>query len=336
MIDPIDHGPATDTPQSWIDWTSDRQRLASDPASSAWVSANAGSGKTHVLTQRVIRLLLAGCRPSAILCLTYTKAAASEMSSRVFDRLAEWATLPDNDLGDRVAAIEGKMPDRIKLAEARRLFAKALETPGGLKIQTIHAFCEALLHQFPLEANVAGHFSVLDDRAATTLLAEARRSLLTAVSTEGDTDLAQSLAYVLDLADESGLESLLTAIIANRSALRAFLIDAKQADGIDAQLRQAMQIDAGETEETAAAAFWPLPGLSGLSLDTYLTLADEVGGSRVIDVAYALREAKRQTDSVRRMEFIEAALLTAKGEKNPMPMSSTRACRNPHPISSTR
>lgn len=141
-IDPIDAGPAADTPESWIDWTSARQRLASDPASSAWVSANAGSGKTHVLTQRVIRLLLAGCRPSAILCLTYTKAAASEMSSRVFDRLAEWATLPDSDLKDRITAIEGKVPDRIKLAEARRLFAKALETPGGLKIQTIHAFAK--------------------------------------------------------------------------------------------------------------------------------------------------------------------------------------------------
>ncbi len=314
-IEIVDHGPASDTPESWIDWTSNRQRLASDPASSAWVSANAGSGKTHVLTQRVIRLLLAGCRPSAILCLTYTKAAASEMSSRVFDRLAEWVTLPDGDLSDRIAAIEGRMPDRIKIAEARRLFAKALETPGGLKIQTIHAFCEALLHQFPLEANVAGHFSVLDDRAATTLLAEARRSLLTAVSTEGDTELAKALAYVLDLADESGLESLLSAIISNRSALRAFLLSARQSGGIDARLRQAIRIEAGETEETAAAGFWPLPGLSGLALDTYLALADEVGGSRVIDVAYALREARRQTAPLRRMEFIEAALLTAKGEK---------------------
>src|SRR5690606_24415093 len=106
----------------------------------------------------VIRLLLSGCRPSAILCLTYTKAAASEMSNRVFERLAEWATLPDETLTEKVATIEGRRPDPATLREARRLFARALETPGGLKIQTIHAFCEALLHQFPLEANVAGHF----------------------------------------------------------------------------------------------------------------------------------------------------------------------------------
>ncbi len=169
-------------PKDWLDWTSTQQGLASDPARSAWVSANAGSGKTHVLTQRVIRLLLAGCRPSAILCLTYTKAAASEMSNRVFERLAEWAILDDDELARRIAEIERREPDAIQLQEARRLFARALETPGGLKIQTIHAFCEALLHQFPLEANVAGHFSVLDDRAAAELMEDARRSLLLAGS----------------------------------------------------------------------------------------------------------------------------------------------------------
>lgn len=309
----IDHGPGQDDPKSWIDWTSAQQTRASDPASSAWVSANAGSGKTHVLTQRVIRLLLAGCRPSAILCLTYTKAAASEMSSRVFDRLADWATLSNADLSDRIAAIEGRVPDLIKLKEARRLFAKALETPGGLKIQTIHAFCEALLHQFPLEANVAGHFSVLDDRAAATLLAEARRTLLTAVSMEADQPLAHALAYVLDIADETGLEALLSAIVSNRNAISAFLDKARQSGGIDATLRAHAGIDAQETEETAAAAYWPLPGLSGLSMDTYLTLADEIGGSRVIDVAYALREAARTTDVFKRVEFIEAALLTSQG-----------------------
>lgn len=310
-----DHGPEIDDPKNWIDWTTRQQTRASDPKSSAWVSANAGSGKTHVLTQRVIRLLLAGCRPSAILCLTYTKAAASEMSSRVFDRLADWATLTDADLGDRITAIEGRVPDAIKLKEARRLFAKALETPGGLKIQTIHAFCEALLHQFPLEANVAGHFSVLDDRAASSLLAEARRSLLTAVSLEHDTPLAQALAYVLDLADETGLEALLSAIIANRNPLRGFLEAASRTGGIDAALRNRASIGPDETQETAAAAFWPLPGLSGLSLDTYLTLSDEIGGSRTHDVSYALREAARERDIFKRIEFIEAALLTAKGEK---------------------
>ncbi len=101
------------------------------------MSANAGSGKTHVLTERVIRLLLEGTDPSKILCLTYTKAAAAVMQNRVFARLSEWAMLPDEDLADRLVKLEGRRPGATRLAVARRLFARALETPGGLKIQTI-------------------------------------------------------------------------------------------------------------------------------------------------------------------------------------------------------
>ena len=197
------------------------QIAAADPSVNVWLVANAGSGKTKVLTDRVARLLLRGTDPQNILCLTYTKAAASEMSNRVFERLAEWATLSDEALSDRVAAIEGRRPDSFKLAEARRLFARALETPGGLKIQTIHAFCEALLHQFPLEANVAGHFSVLDDRAAAVLLADARRTLLTATANEDDRALADAFATVLDIADDTGLEKLISDIVAARGPIPA-------------------------------------------------------------------------------------------------------------------
>ncbi|MEP3673415.1 MAG: UvrD-helicase domain-containing protein, partial [Hyphomicrobiales bacterium] len=135
-----------------------RQATASNPALSAWVGANAGSGKTYVLSRRVIRLLLEGAEPSKILCLTFTKAAAAEMSERVFKALAEWTTAADSDLYNEIVELTGKAPRDEQMREARRLFAKALETPGGLKIQTIHAFCERLLHQFPVEANVAGHF----------------------------------------------------------------------------------------------------------------------------------------------------------------------------------
>src|SRR6266702_3812153 len=115
-----------------------RQAKASDPAVSAWVSANAGSGKTHVLTQRVLRLLLAGCAPGRILCLTFTKAAAANMAERVFQKLSEWTALDDEALAKAIAATgAGEKPD---LNFARKLFARAVETPGGLKIQTLHAF----------------------------------------------------------------------------------------------------------------------------------------------------------------------------------------------------
>lgn len=306
--------PEDDDPIKWIDWTTVQQSLASDPVSSAWVSANAGSGKTHVLTQRVIRLLLSGCRPSSILCLTYTKAAASEMSNRVFQRLSEWTVLSDDELGKRIAGIEGIEPDSLKLAEARRLFAKALETPGGLKIQTIHAFCEALLHQFPLEANVAGHFSVLDDRAASALLAEARRSLLTATSAEDDPELAEAFAHVLDLGDEFGLETLLSDIIANRTAIRRFIAQAERQGGIGLELKRAFGLDPADTEESIAAGYWPLPGLSGLTLDLYLALADQKGGQKVTEVAYGLRMAAREPDVFKRVQYLDQIFLTREGK----------------------
>ncbi|MEK1929249.1 MAG: double-strand break repair helicase AddA, partial [Pararhizobium sp.] len=309
-----DFGPLEPSPQGWLDWTSSKQALASDPARSAWVSANAGSGKTHVLTQRVIRLLLSGCRPSAILCLTYTKAAASEMSNRVFERLAEWVTLDDDALDDRIAAIEGERPDLLKRQEARRLFARALETPGGLKIQTIHAFCEALLHQFPLEANVAGHFSVLDDRASATLLADARRAHLTATASEDDRELTEAFATVLDLADDTGLEKLLTAIVANRTAIQAFLEEANRKGGIDPALRSALGLAPGETSEASIAGFWPLPGLNGVALERYIDIALASGGTKVSEFAEGLRAVTKLANPLQRFNMLRDLFHTQNGK----------------------
>ncbi|PLK70157.1 double-strand break repair helicase AddA [Rhizobium sp. TH135] len=307
----LDELPTGSDPAAWLDWTTLAQSRASHPGQSAWVSANAGSGKTHVLTQRVIRLLLAGARPSSILCLTYTKAAASEMSNRVFERLAEWATLDDRELAKRIAAIEQKEPDRATLAAARRLFAKALETPGGLKIQTIHAFCEALLHQFPLEANVAGHFNVLDDRAAVTVLAEARRLLLTATSTENDASLAEAFSQVLSIADESGLEALIADTVANRHAIRDFRLRAERTGGLDAALRKGLGIGPLESEISRAEEYWPLAGLSGGNFSRYIQLALEKGGEKVRTVAEVLERALVETEPLERAKLLDQAFLTA-------------------------
>ncbi|KQX38597.1 hypothetical protein ASD04_08000 [Devosia sp. Root436] len=154
------------------------QALASHPHWSIWVEANAGSGKTYVLTRRVLRLLLSGVRPQAILCLTYTKAAAAEMRSRVATRLAEWATMEEAALVKELREIEGKdfVPGMVE--RARTLFARALETPGGLKILTIHAFCESVLHRFPLEARVPFDFSVIEDAERKQMVLAAREAVL--------------------------------------------------------------------------------------------------------------------------------------------------------------
>jgi ATP-dependent helicase/nuclease subunit A len=156
----------------WNDATR-AQIAAAAPDTSTWLSANAGSGKTRVLTDRVARLLLDEVKPQHILCLTYTKAAASEMQNRLFKRLGEWAMMEDDALrqGLRDLGVLREIAPE-KLREARTLFAQAIETPGGLKIQTIHSFCASLLRRFPLEAGVSPQFKEIEDRAAELLRAD--------------------------------------------------------------------------------------------------------------------------------------------------------------------
>lgn len=197
-----------------------RQRLASDPNLSAWVGANAGSGKTYVLSRRVIRLLLAGNDPSTILCLTFTKAAASEMSNRVFAELARWTVLDDSELTQILEDLGETRIHAQKLNFARQLFAHALETPGGLKVQTIHAFCERLLQQFPLEANVPGHFEVADDDRQRDLLERAKNTVMQkAVGTsdvDPDNELKQALVALIDTSDDETIDGAVGELLRKR------------------------------------------------------------------------------------------------------------------------
>lgn len=148
---------------------SERQMQAANPAASTWLSANAGSGKTKVLIDRVARLLLSGVAPQHILCLTYTKAAAAEMQNRLFKRLGAWAMMPDEALLQDLSALGDAKALPQHLPKARQLFASAIDTPGGLRIQTIHSFCAMLLRRYPLEAGVSPQFAELDDRAGRLL-----------------------------------------------------------------------------------------------------------------------------------------------------------------------
>src|SRR5258707_11029531 len=168
------------------------QIQSSEPTASAFVAANAGAGKTHVLAERVIRLLLAGVDPAKILCITFTKAAAANMATRVFDWLAEWIGLDDAALDQRLREIGAGKVGPAERARARRLFASALDTPGGLKVQTIHAFCTRLLHQFPFEANVAARFTVLDERAEDELLDRSTMGVLLDAPRQPGTPLAEA------------------------------------------------------------------------------------------------------------------------------------------------
>ena len=221
------------------EYTRARQALASDPRNSAWVSANAGSGTTHVLAQRVIRLLLAGCAPGRILCLTFTKAAAANMAERVFQTLSKWTALDDEALADAIAATGAPRPhERYELDFARKLFARAVETPGGLKIQTLHAFCERVLHAAPFEANVAAGFVVVEDVEQQVLISRARREVL--AGAPHDAGLGAALARV---AQDAGLvfDDLLAQALGRRELFRA------EAPTV---LRAALGLMAGDTAES--------------------------------------------------------------------------------------
>ena len=221
---------------SSISGVSALQHKASNPAASAWVSANAGSGKTYVLTQRVVRLLLKGVAPARILCLTFTKAAAANMSIRVFKTLADWTRLDDEALRRAILNAGADAPDASDLLQARRLFAKTVETPGGLKIQTIHAFCERLLHLFPFEANVAAGFEVIDDRRKTDFMAQARRDTLESAASAPHSLLADSVRILARETGASGFDELLNEALHHRH----LILQSLQGNATSARYRQAL------------------------------------------------------------------------------------------------
>ncbi|HSF96127.1 MAG TPA: double-strand break repair helicase AddA [Thermohalobaculum sp.] len=261
------------------------QIAAADPGVSAWVGANAGSGKTRVLTQRVARLLLQGAEPGRILCLTYTKAAAAEMQNRLFDMLGGWAMAPDDRLGADLAAVAGQdapITDAARLTVARRLFARALETPGGLKIQTIHAFCDGLLRRFPLEAGVSPRFEVLDDRQSALMIADIRAAM--AADAESGTD--RGFDGVVAQLNEGGIDDLIAAILAGRSQFPGA--------GIENRLAAHFGTVARESVEALAAA--ALARLDWEALGPYAARMAE-GGVNDLATAEAISAAKALRDS---------------------------------------
>jgi ATP-dependent helicase/nuclease subunit A len=268
------------------------QARASDPSASAWVSANAGSGKTHVLVQRVLRLLLGGAPPSRILCLTFTKAAAANMAERVFKTLAQWTRLSDEDLAAAIAEAGAAAPDAARLAFARRLFARTIETPGGLKIQTIHAFCERLLHLFPFEANVAAGFRVVEEREAAQLLERARSEALR--DTLSDPGGEQRLAAMAREAGVDGFDQLLREAL----GLRAEIAESLSHFGAIGNYAEALaeRLGAAPGDDIVSLERAILEGLGGRAHWPVIVAQLDQGSTRDNDLAKSLRAASIAED----------------------------------------
>ncbi len=207
------------------DLSTSEQQDASKPDASIWVAASAGSGKTKVLVDRVLALLLGGTAPARILCLTFTKAAATEMAIRVNATLGRWATCDDDELTAAIETLAGAPADADGILRARRLLAQVLDAPGGLKILTIHSFCESLLARFPLEAGIAPHFEVMDERSAAEMLAIARDNVLSSARDSGGSTntTSQALAIVSQHIREEEFADLMTVLANERGRLKQVL-----------------------------------------------------------------------------------------------------------------
>jgi ATP-dependent helicase/nuclease subunit A len=298
--------------------TTARQRRAAMPDRSAWVSANAGSGKTKVLSDRVLRLLLEGVAPNRILCLTFTKAAAANMQMRVFDRLAAWVTHDDAALAQALRDLDGREPDAARLALARRLFARAVETPGGLKIGTIHAFCERLLHIAPFEAGVPAQFAMLDEVQGGILFDAAMADALAHAG--ADTTMREAFD-ILDAAHGGGDGR--TALIRAAMRERAVLRDDDAFEAALADIRAKLEV--GEGESLAALEAQILDGGIPVSEWADLVATLQTGGKTDKDRADALIAAAATDDPAQRSALYLTLFFTDKGKGTPAKSLGTKS-----------
>lgn len=306
------------------------QREAADPAASAWVSANAGTGKTHVLTMRVLRLLLAGTSPERILCLTYTKAAAAEMSKRVFQRLAGWVTPTDAELGGQLAELLGRPPDAGELVRARRLFTEAIETPGGLKVQTIHSFCERLLQRFPLEAGVPPHFAILDEETCRTLQRQAIDEVLIEAVRNTASVTGMALTRAIAFAVDDRFDELMREALAKREWLEtASRLDLGAQDAFAAAetlYRRAFGVSATATLEGLQSE------IDALLSDVQLVRARDVlcaGSSSDVEAGRRVGDILRAASPPRRVDALARLFLNSEGEPRARLMTRNLAAQHP-------
>ncbi|GAA6209691.1 double-strand break repair helicase AddA [Cognatishimia sp. WU-CL00825] len=276
----------------------ERQVQAARPDASTWLSANAGSGKTRVLTDRVARLLLQGVQPQHILCLTYTKAAASEMQNRLFKRLGNWAMKDNAGLKNELLelGVDGDIGSQ-QLRDARTLFARAIETPGGLKIQTIHSFCASLLRRFPLEAGVSPLFKEMEDRAATML----REDIVAEMADGAHTHLVQSLARYFT---GENFETLTSEVVRNAAAFTP----APDTDTVN----ETLGLAAGTTEESIASDVF-----LGDEADLVSALIEVLGTGSAMDGKAAVKLSQIQKVDFNSLPVLESVFLTGAGAKEP-------------------
>lgn len=243
----------------------ENQSMAADPLKSVWVGASAGTGKTKVLIDRVLRLMLPrgggtgqeATRPDKILCLTFTKTAAAEMSNRIYKKLGNWAVMADDALKTDLKNLMGETPPEATLHAARRLFARVLDTPGGLKFLTIHSFCQSVLKRFPVEAGLPPHFELMDEQSAIEYLTRSLHDIIAATKRDPESALAQAFNQLVLHLDPESMNDLMSKIMSKRSHLARILDAHDDRDGNAANtirdVYRHLGLDPTDTEEKVLA-----------------------------------------------------------------------------------
>src|SRR5580700_774574 len=303
-----------------------QQRAAADPKVSSWLAANAGSGKTHVLAQRVINLMLEDVEPEKILCITFTKAAAANMAKRVFDTLATWTTLDDAALDSAILEQSGMTPDGERRVVARRLFARALETPGGLKVQTIHAFCTQLLHQFPFEANVAARFTVLDEAQQTQLLEQITLHVLLDGARDPQSPLGCALAVAMTAAADQTFREVIRTAIGRHDAIAHWVMREGSVETAVAALSRALDIEPTTSREGAEDEFF---ADSAIAPAEWAAIAAALARGNKTDIEQADRfKSLAALPRADRVETYLDIFFTA-NERTPRKSIATKAIKDP-------
>jgi ATP-dependent helicase/nuclease subunit A len=313
-----------------------RQALASNPLKNHWVGASAGTGKTKVLIDRVLRLMLprpglpraSATPPARILCLTFTKTAAAEMSNRIYARLGAWSVMNDEKLDAELEKLIGEKPSQEIHEEARRLFARVLDAPGGLKIMTIHSFCQSVLKRFPIEAGLPPHFELMDEQDAAECLARCMHEIIDEARRSPGGVLAKAFDMLALHLDSAGMSDLMAKIMKDRSLLAEILETRGDADGeadktIDA-VYEYLHAERDETEDSILASSGDIDPLHEAQLRKAL-VALLAGSKKDNEKAAAMQPwLESQSRRVGLLQQYRRGFLTAKGEPyNPAATKAT-------------
>ena len=315
-----------------IDLANESQNRAVDPTASVWVSASAGTGKTKVLTDRVLSLLLTGTKPNRLLCLTFTKAAAAEMSNRLLSILSKWTIAAETELREWVERLMNRPATETDLQTARQLFARVLDVPGGLHIETIHAFCQSLLKRFPVEAGVSPHFQVMDDTDGAALLADIQKQVLTKAATGEDSDLCQALGMLTDRVHETLFPDLIKALTDHRARIVRMIQCFGGVEGAIDALGSRLGLDRHDTVTSVLETAINEQNFDAAGLRRAIPILEngKVSDRKVAQALAGWLSLTAVQDRVLSFSDYSAAFLTSEGELRKTPVTKDIVTKHPH------